>query len=118
MLAPALIMFAISLLCIVTGVRHLAEKGYLFNNAWMWASDTERRKLDENRALKRIYYRQSGIVFLILAVMWLLIGLSVLLESSVPMAFSYISVTSAVIFAVLSQRAIEKRKRKDSNDRK
>ena len=117
MIVPAIIMFAISLLCIFIGVRQLAGKGHLFNNAWIWASDTERRELDEHKALKMAYYRQSGTVFLILAAFWLMIGISVLLENSVPLYLSYIAVIAAVIYAAVSHRAIENRKRESVEDR-
>lgn len=108
MLAPALIMFAISLLCIVTGVRHLAEKGYLFNNAWIWAPDEERRALD-----KRPYYRQSGIIFLLLAGVWLFTGLYVLLGAGIMLGISAGWMSAATVYAVVSQVRIDRSGKQD-----
>ena len=40
------------------GVRQLLERGYLLNNAWIYATKKERESMN-----KKPYYRQSGIVF-------------------------------------------------------
>lgn len=46
------------------------EKGFLFNNAYIFASEEERKTMN-----KRPYYRQSAIVFCLLGVLFLLIAL-------------------------------------------
>lgn len=111
MLVFAIIMFGVSAACFAVGARQLAEKGYLFNNAWIWASDEERRTIDKSR-----YYRQSGITFLLLAGVWLFIGLYVLLENSAMMIPSALCMTAATVYAVVSTARIEKQ-RKTGNDK-
>ena len=56
--------------CMVLGIRQLLEKGYLLNNAWIYASKEEREKMN-----KRPYYRQSGICFLMIGAYILLMTL-------------------------------------------
>ena len=112
MIVLAVILFGVSALFVFGGVRQLSEKGYLFNNAWIWASESERQTLD-----KRPYYRQSGTVFLLMAGMWLFIGLYVLLESSIMMLPSALCMTAATIYAVVSSARID-RQQKAGNEKK
>lgn len=46
------------------------EKGFLFNNAYIWASKQERKQMD-----KKTHYRQSGMVFALCAALFLVIGM-------------------------------------------
>ena len=38
------------------------------NNAYVWASEAERKKMDENKETKRPYYCQSGFVFMFIGI--------------------------------------------------
>ena len=55
----------------VISFRQFQEKGYLFHNAYIWASQEERRRMDEREESKRPYYRQSGTEFLLLTSIWI-----------------------------------------------
>lgn len=44
--------------------RQFQEKGFLFNNGWLWANREARQRM--SREDKRPLYRQSGVVFLLL----------------------------------------------------
>ncbi len=55
----------ISLVCFVLGYRQLKEKGALLNNAYLYASEAEREKMN-----KKPYYRQSGIIFILIGVIF------------------------------------------------
>lgn len=57
-------------------VRSFMEKGFLFNNAYIYASKEEREKMD-----KKPHYRQSAIVFLLLGVSFLLLGIMTLTDA-------------------------------------
>lgn len=46
------------------------EKGFLFNNTYIWASKQEREKMN-----KKSYYRQSCIAFALCAIVFLFMGL-------------------------------------------
>ena len=59
----------------VLGIRHYMEKGFLMNNAYLYASKEQREKMN-----KKPYYRQSAIIFGILSVVFIVIGLSLVLQ--------------------------------------
>ena len=61
------LVFAIAAFTI--GVRSLMEKGFLFNNAYIFASEEERKTLN-----KKPYYRQSAIVFCLSGAIFVLIA--------------------------------------------
>ena len=47
------------------------EKGYLFNNAYFWASQKERKQMDEDKESKKPHYRQSGFAFMLIGFIFL-----------------------------------------------
>ena len=57
----AIVIFLIALGMAIISIRSFQNKGFLFNNAFIYASKTERETMD-----KKPYYRQSAIVFLFL----------------------------------------------------
>lgn len=65
----AILCLVIAALWLVLGVRSLLEKGRLWNNAYLFASQKERETMD-----KKPHYRQSGICFLLLAAVFLLMA--------------------------------------------
>ena len=67
----ASVVFIIAAILAVVSIRSFLNKGFLFNNAYIYASKEERGKID-----KKPYYRQSAIVFCILSAVFLIIGLS------------------------------------------
>ncbi len=56
----------------IVSFRSFREKGFLFNNAYLYASKEERDMMD-----KKPYYRQSAIVFLMIGVIFLLNAISI-----------------------------------------
>ena len=69
-------LFLISIGAFVMSIRSFMEKGFLFNNAYIYASKEEREKMD-----KKPHYRQSAIVFLLLGVSFLLLGIMTLTDA-------------------------------------
>lgn len=65
----AILCLALAAVWLVLGVRSLREKGRLWNNAYLYASQKERETMD-----KKPHYRQSGICFLLLAAEFLLLA--------------------------------------------
>ena len=57
----AIILFVLSSL-------QFRQKGFLLNNAYIWASKKEREKMDNNDEIKRPHYRQSAYTFLLLGI--------------------------------------------------
>ena len=75
-LIGAAVLFLISALAFLLSIRSFQEKGFLLNNAYLYASRQERETMD-----KKPHYRQSAIVFLLLGCIFLLNGLQVLLNA-------------------------------------
>ncbi len=70
-----IIVLLLSIACAVISVFQFKEKGFLFNNAYIYASKQERETMD-----KKLHYRQSGIVFAILSSIFLCIAAECVLK--------------------------------------
>ena len=99
----ASILFAVSVFLFFMSARSFMEKGFLFNNAYIYASKQEREKMN-----KKPYYRQSAIVFLLLGLIFLLIALAVLLEANWICYVGIALVIITLIYAIVSSVIIEK----------
>ena len=99
----ASILFAVSVFLFFMSARSFMEKGFLFNNAYIYASKQEREKMN-----KKPYYRQSAIVFLLLGLLFSLIALAVLLEANWICYVGIALVIITLIYAIVSSIIIEK----------
>ena len=99
----ASILFAVSVFLFFMSVRSFMEKGFLFNNAYIYASKQEREKMN-----KKPHYRQSAIVFLLLGIVFLLLALAVLLEVYWISFVGVAVVIITLIYAIVSSVTIEK----------
>lgn len=63
----------LALISLVISVMSFREKGFLFNNAYLWASMEERDSMD-----KKPHYRQSAIAFAFIAGIFLCMAMEVL----------------------------------------
>ena len=90
--------FILAFVCGVISFFSFKEKGFLFNNAYIYASKSERESMD-----KRPYYRQSAIVFLLLSVMFAILGILIVLqlEKVIPIVLIPVAVIT-VIYAIIS----------------
>ena len=61
----AVFTFFLSAGAFAVSVMQFHEKGFLWNNAYIFASKEERRKMD-----KKPYYRQSGFVFMLIGIIF------------------------------------------------
>ncbi|MCI8673471.1 MAG: DUF3784 domain-containing protein [Lachnospiraceae bacterium] len=104
----AAIPFVMSAAALIISIRSFLEKGFLLNNAYIYASKQEKMRMD-----KSPHYRQSGIVFLLVGMIFLLIGIQALLDVKWIFYVEAILVIAAAIYAVVSSVMIEKQK----NDR-
>ncbi len=102
----ASILFAISVFAFIMSVCSFMEKGFLFNNAYIYASKQEREKMH-----KKPYYRQSAIVFLLVGLIFLLIVLSFLLEVNWILYVVLMIAIIAIIYAITSSIIIEKKRK-------
>ena len=99
----ASILFAISVFAFFMSIRSFMEKGFLFNNAYIYASKQEREKLN-----KKPYYRQSAIVFLLLGLTFLLNAISVVLDIDWIFYIAVAVVIVTLVYAIVSSIKIEK----------
>ena len=91
------IVFVLALVSGVISFLSSKEKGFLFNNAYIYASKSERERMD-----KRPYYRQSAIVFLLICIMLTILGILTVLQLDkvipiVVIPFAIITVLYAII---------------------
>ncbi len=93
----AIVIFAIAGLLLFFAIRSFTERGFLLNNAYIYATKEERETMD-----KKPYYRQSAVVFGIMSIAFVIIGLSVIFRNSniallvIPLA------VAAIVYAVAS----------------
>ena len=66
-----IIVFSIAGVLLLFSIRSFFERGFLLNNAYLYASKEERATMD-----KKPHYRQSAIVFLMIGIVFLLIAIS------------------------------------------
>ncbi|MBQ9978960.1 MAG: DUF3784 domain-containing protein [Clostridia bacterium] len=99
----ASILFALSIFLFFLSVRSFMEKGFLFSNAYIYASKQEREKMN-----KKPHYRQSAIVFLLLGLSFLLNAISVLLKVNWVFYIGIAVVILTLVYAIVSSITIEK----------
>ena len=102
-IVPAIILFAVSIFLFFMSVRSFMEKGFLFNNAYIYASKQEREKMN-----KKPHYRQSAIVFLLLGLIFLLNTIAVLLKVNWIFYIVVVVVIITLIYAIVSSIIIDK----------
>ena len=93
----------LSVILMVLGIRHFREKGFLLNNAWLYASKEQRAEIN-----KKPYYRQSAIVFCILSAVFIVVGMSLVLQNDRIMLFEIPLISGTIIYAIVSSVRINK----------
>ena len=105
-LIVAIILLLVSAAAFLMSIRSFLEKGFLFNNAYLYASKKEREAMD-----KEPYYKQSAVVFAAIGLIFLVNGAGLLLHISWAKWIVAVLVVFALIYAVASSIAIEKQKK-------
>lgn len=101
-----IILGLLAILCFVFSYLQFHEKGFLFNNAYFYASKKECKSMD-----KRPHYKQSGVIFLLLGIIWLINAVDMVLQTGwLFYVFIAVAVTT-VIYALISSVIIERRKK-------
>ena len=70
MIVFGIILVVLSIAFLIYGIIQLCQKGFLFNNAYIFATKEEKEKL-----YKKPYYIQSGIAFIMISIVFILEGL-------------------------------------------
>ncbi len=99
----AIILFLISAFAFFMSIRSFNEKGFLFNNAYIYASEQERAKMN-----KKPHYRQSAIVFLLIGLIFSLNAFAVLFKSNWIFYIAAAIMILALVYAIVSSIVIEK----------
>ena len=86
----------------VLSVFQFRGRGFLFNNAYILASHKEREKMDSNKESKRPHYRQSGFVFLLLGISFLLLAAYMAVHWKWLLAAYWATVMVTVLYAAAS----------------
>ena len=96
----AIIMFLIAVFAWILSIRSFHEKGFLLNNAYIYASKSEREKMD-----KKPHYRQSAVVFLLLGMVFALNGFAALFHVDWIYTLVIVCIISTIIYAIVSSIA-------------
>ena len=102
-----IVVFILAGVWLLVGILSFFEKGFLLNNAYIYASKAERKTMD-----KKPYYRQTAIVFCIMSLMFIIIGLSVVLKNSTIALLDIPVAAAAIIYAIVSSVLINKKTKK------
>lgn len=97
----------IAIACFVISYLQFNEKGFLFNNAYIFASKQERETM-----AKKPHYKQSGIVFLFIGIIFLINSVDVILQTGWVFYCIIVVAVAAIVYAIISSIIIEKRKNK------
>ena len=103
-------LFAVILVFIIAGImailsfRSFKERGFLLNNAYIYASEEERKTMD-----KKPHYRQSTIVFCLISIVFIIIGLSIVSHNYRLELLEIPLVAGTIIYAVVSSVKINKK---------
>ena len=93
------VLFLISTGLFVISFFQFKERGPLLNNAYLFASEQERKTME-----KKPHYRQSGIVFGLLGVIFLLNAIEILLKTDwlyyIIWAVAFITIVYAVVSSI------------------
>ncbi len=101
-----IILFVITFAMFLLSYLQLKEKMVLLNNAWFYASKKERETMN-----KTPYYKQSGVVFALIGVNFLIDAIGCMIHNKDLMLYGVLVISViAVIYAIVSSIQIEKRK--------
>ena len=90
-------LYLIAILAFVLSIRSFCGKGFLLNNAYLYASKQERETMD-----KKPYYRQSAVVFLLLGFVFVLNGCAVLFHVEWIFYAVVAVVIGTIVYAIVS----------------
>ncbi len=91
--------------CAVLSLFQFLEKGVPLNNAYLWASESQRRGLD-----LPALFRQSAITLALAAVLMLLIGAECLLHTDVLLIFVGPVTLATLLYVILSSVRMARRR--------
>ncbi len=101
----AIIFLTVAIGSFIISVRSFKEKGFLFNNAYLYSSKQERSQMN-----KKPYYRQTAIIFLLIGIALLLYTFNIFLNSKWMFYIIIAIIIITIIYAIVSSIKIELKK--------
>lgn len=81
--------------CLIVSAMSFAERGFVFNNAWIWASREERERMD-----KKPCYRQAAVAFALIAALFFCMALECVLTTGWLWGVVAILCVAVLVYAV------------------
>ena len=106
-LIALIIVFVIAGVFLLFSIRSVFERGFLLNNAYLYASKEERKTMN-----KKPYYKQSAVVFCILSAVFLVIGLSLLFQNDKIILLEIPLIVGIIIYVIVSTVMINKQEKR------
>ncbi len=103
-----IIFLALAIGAFVISYLQFEEKGFLFNNAYIWASQKERKQMDRDKRGKRPYYRQPGFTVALIGIIFLIFAVYIVADWIWMYVAFWASVIIAIAYAIVSFIKIEK----------
>ena len=100
----ALLVFIIAGIMAILSFQSFKERGFLLNNAYIYATEEERKTMDT-----KPHYRQSAIVFCLISIVFIIIGLSIVSHNYRLELLEIPLVAGTIIYAVVSSVKINKK---------
>lgn len=98
----AIILGIVAIGCLIISCLQFNEKGFLFNNAYILASKEVRETMD-----KKPHYKQSGIVFLLIGIIFLINAVEMIFETGWLFYLVIVIAVIAIVYAIISSVVIE-----------
>lgn len=96
----------VALGCFVISFFQFKQKGFLFNNAYIYASEKERETMD-----KKPHYIQTGVIFVFIGLIFTVNAINVVLKKNFLLFVVIGIAVMAIIYAIVSSVLIERRKK-------
>ena len=105
MIVGAIILGLITIVCFVFSYLQFKGKGFLFNNAYIYASKQEREEMD-----KKPYYKQSGVIFFLIGLIFFVNTFDIIFQTGWLIYLVLSVVVVMLVYAVVSSIMIDKKK--------
>ena len=102
----AIIFGLVSVASFVVSYLQFAEKMTLLNNTYIYSSKSQREEMD-----KKPYYKQSGTIFCMVGVIFLINAIDVLIQTNWLLYLVLLIVIATAVYAIASMAAINKNKK-------
>lgn len=102
----AIILSVVAIGCLIFSCLQFNEKGFLFHNAYIFASDQQRKTMD-----KKLFYKQSGIIFFMIGIIFFINAAEMIFETGWLFYLVTVVAVLAIVYAIVSSVVIERNKK-------